>query len=75
MSAKKEMTFDEKLSRIEKITQILDSEGLDNMDFEKMLTLYEEGAKLCKECAEYMKNAELRIVDISKQTNINDIEF
>ncbi|MGA7836853.1 MAG: exodeoxyribonuclease VII small subunit [Ignavibacteriaceae bacterium] len=63
-------TFEDKLHRLEEISNLLDSEEI---GIEKSITLYEEGIKLSKDCTSTLKNAELKITELkSKLTEITD---
>lgn len=63
-------TFEDKLHRLEEISNLLDSEDI---GIEKSIELYEEGIKLSKVCMETLKNAELKITELkSKLTEITE---
>ena len=67
MSAKK--TYDEAVIRLEEIVSLLERGG---RGLDETLKLYEEGAKLLKQCQEDLKSAEgklneLRLEDIEKE--------
>lgn len=57
------LTFESKIKRIEEIINILD-EG--ELQLEDLLKHYEEGIKLTSECKSFLNNAELKIIEISK---------
>jgi exodeoxyribonuclease VII small subunit len=59
---KNKKSFEEQLSRLEEIVDILD-EG--NVPLEDMLTVYEEGMKLAQEMREFLEKAEQKIIDIT----------
>ena len=54
-------TFREKLSRLEAISEKLESE---EMEIEDMIKVYEEGMNLSRECLTMLKDAELKINEI-----------
>lgn len=63
-------TFEEKLHRLEEISNLLDS---DDIGIEKSIELYEEGIKLSKVCMSTLKDAELKITELkSKLTEITE---
>jgi len=62
MSKKKiKSNFEQDLSRLEEISQILEE---DNVDLEKAISLFEEGVKLSKTCLKTIKDAELKITEL-----------
>jgi exodeoxyribonuclease VII small subunit len=64
MSKKKNgNSFEDSLSRLEEISQLLDSQeiGLD-----EAICLYEEGIELSKYCYEKLKQAELKVTTLRK---------
>jgi len=62
MSKKKiKSNFEQDLSRLEEISQILEE---DNVDLEKAISLFEEGVKLSKTCLKTLKDAELKITEL-----------
>lgn len=63
------MTFEEKLSRIEEIVQLLNS---GNESLEKQIQIYEEGIKLINECREFLQTAEKKVININSTTNIEE---
>lgn len=63
------MTFEEKLSRIEEIVQLLNS---GNESLEKQIQIYEEGIKLINECREFLQTAEKKVININSATKIKD---
>ena len=62
----KEVSFEQKISKIEEIVELLDS-GDESMD--NLLKRFEEGLKLVKECREFLDKAEMKIIDITKEEN------
>lgn len=60
---KNEQTFEMKMTRLEEIVKSLDEEEI---SLEKSLTLYQEGIKLSKECDDILKNAELKVQELSE---------
>lgn len=61
---KSETGFEQKLSRLEEIAELLEKEDL-NLD--DSISLFEEGVKLSKECLIVLQDAELRITELKKQ--------
>jgi len=59
----KELTFEEALTRLEEIANILEN---DNPDLSKALELYEESAKLLKVCTTMLDEAQAKITVLSK---------
>jgi len=59
---KKELTFDEKLQRIQEIVEKLD---LAEEPIDLLVDLYEEGMKLSAECRVFLESAESKIIDIT----------
>ncbi|CAD2077970.1 exodeoxyribonuclease VII small subunit [Jeotgalicoccus meleagridis] len=60
---KNEQTFEMKMTRLEEIVKSLDEE---EVSLEKSLILYQEGIKLSKECDDILKNAELKVAELSE---------
>lgn len=60
---KNEQTFEMKMTRLEEIVKLLDEE---EVSLEKSLILYQEGIKLSKECDDILKNAELKVAELSE---------
>lgn len=52
-----------KMTRLEEIVKSLDEE---EVSLEKSLILYQEGIKLSKECDDILKNAELKVAELSE---------
>ncbi|MFI5237539.1 MAG: exodeoxyribonuclease VII small subunit [Ignavibacteriales bacterium] len=64
MSKKKiKSNFEQDLSRLEEISQILEE---DNVELEKAISLFEEGVKLSKTCLKTLKEAELKITELKR---------
>lgn len=59
-------SFEEKLKRLEEITDKLES---NEPGLEQSILLYEEGVKLSKECISILEKAELKISTLQKQFN------
>ena len=64
------MNFEEKIQKIEEISDQLES---DNLTLDQMLNYYEEGIKLTKEAKLYLEKAELKLKKIT-ETGISDFE-
>ncbi|MBE2189059.1 MAG: exodeoxyribonuclease VII small subunit [Desulfobulbaceae bacterium] len=58
------MKFEDKIKRIDEISEILD-EG--NVSLDEMTKLYEEGLSLASDCRKYLEKAELKIIDITNK--------
>jgi exodeoxyribonuclease VII small subunit len=58
-------SFEENLRRLE---QIVESLARGDVPLDEALNLYEEGIQLSRSCAERLKEAELRIKKLSKDT-------
>ena len=56
-----QLSFEEALNRLDKITQALEGGGL---RLEESITLFEEGMRLAKICNEQLNAAELKISQI-----------
>jgi exodeoxyribonuclease VII small subunit len=63
--AKTEKSFEESFTRLESILEKLEGE---DCTLEETITLYEEGLTLTKLCYDKLRNAELRIKEINKNT-------
>lgn len=57
-------TIEEKLMRLEEISNLLDR---GSMPLEDQLTMYEEGVALAKACREYIESAQLRVTELGKE--------
>jgi len=62
--SKKNISFEQSLSRLEEISSLLES---DEIGLEEALKLYEEGINLSRECLTSLKNAELKITELKKK--------
>ena len=69
MTKKKEMSFEESLSRLEEISELLEGEGV---GVDEIIKLYEEGMKLSKKCYSKLKDAELKITELTNELK-NDL--
>jgi exodeoxyribonuclease VII small subunit len=58
-------SFEENLRRLEQIVESLER---GDVPLDEALSLYEEGIQLSRSCAERLKEAELRIKKLSKDT-------
>lgn len=65
MAKKENKNFEDKMTRLEEIVRILDD---DSEPLETQLQLYEEGTQLIKDLRNILSKAELKINDISKNT-------
>ncbi|WP_099203817.1 exodeoxyribonuclease VII small subunit [Scatolibacter rhodanostii] len=64
MAAKKQVSFEENIKRLEEIIQKLES-GEETLD--SSLSLYEEGAKLSAACYEKLNQAQQKVTEFSKE--------
>lgn len=61
-----EMKYEDALKRLEEIVKILDAGG---KSLDESVKLFEEGAHLAAFCNEQLKNAELKITNLSEDKN------
>mgnify|MGYP000212260388 CR=1 FL=1 len=69
---KSNSSFEQKLKRLEEITELLESE---NTSLEESISLYEESVQLSKECISILEKAELKIKNLKnemKELSIKD---
>ena len=71
MSKKNSKNFEQSLSRLEEIANLLES---DEIGLEDALQLYEEGINLSRECLTSLKNAELKITELKKKVEDISVE-
>lgn len=75
MSKKKSgADFENKLSRLEEITSLLEN---NDIGLEDSINLFEEGVKLSKECLSILEKAELKVKVLQKELteiNLKEIE-
>lgn len=64
MAAKKELTYEQAISRLEEIVGILEK---NEVSLDEALALFEEGTKLTSFCADKLKNAKAKITEINKE--------
>jgi exodeoxyribonuclease VII small subunit len=62
---KQKNSFEEKLEKLDEIVALLD-DGAEPL--EDLLSKYEEGMKLVNELREFLNKAEMKIVEITKET-------
>ena len=63
-ATKKELSFEQALSRLEEIANTLENES---PDLSKALELYEESSKLLKNCSEMLDEAQKKITVLTKE--------
>ena len=65
--------FEDKMARLDEIVRKMESsEG----DLDEMLTLYEEGVKLSKECNKMLDEAQQKVTILSKgESGIEEVVF
>jgi len=61
---KTKSNFEQDLSRLEEISQILEEDGV---ELEDAILLFEEGVKLSKSCLKTLKQAELKITELKSE--------
>ncbi|MGD8782297.1 MAG: exodeoxyribonuclease VII small subunit [Ignavibacteria bacterium] len=66
MTKKKELSFEESLSRLQEISEILENP---EVDLEESIKLYEEGIKLSKICYTKLDKAELKVTQLKNELN------
>ena len=64
------MTFEEKLERLKKIVEELESP--ETIELDTSLNLFEEGVGLVRSCKELLEQAELRIQNVTEQVTDGD---
>lgn len=64
MATKKELTYEQAISRLEEIVGILEK---NEVSLDEALALFEEGTKLTSFCADKLKNANAKITEINKE--------
>ena len=69
-----EMSFEQAMERLEKITAELSREGI---TLEESLVLYEEGVALARTCNRYLEDTErkIKILQISSDGEIEEKDF
>lgn len=64
MATKKEMTYEQAISRLEEIVSILEK---NEVSLDEALELFEEGTRLTSFSADKLKNAKAKITEINKE--------
>ena len=64
MATKKEMTYEQAISRLEEIVSILEK---NEVSLDEALELFEEGTRLTSFCADKLKNEKAKITEINKE--------
>lgn len=69
-----EMSFEQAMERLEKITAELSREGI---TLEESLSLYEEGVALARTCNQYLEDTErkIKMLQISSDGEIEEKDF
>ena len=62
MAEKKELTYEEAMTRLEKIVSMLET---DTLSLDDSLKLFEEGTKLARICNKTLDEAELKITKLN----------
>ena len=66
MSEEKNESFEEKMTKLDDIVRELDN---DDVSLEKSLELYKKGVELSHECEKILKDAELKVETLNKDSN------
>lgn len=69
---KKEESFEELITKLEEITNKLESE---NLNLDDSVTLFEEGMGISKKCSEKLENAEKRITILLNTDELKEENF
>jgi len=69
MKAKSANSFEKNIDRLEKISELLESESL---GLEEAIKLYEEGIELSKLCMKILNDAELKVTELKKKLDRED---
>ncbi len=73
MSQKKDLNFEELMSKLEEITNKLEK---DQLSLDESVKLFEEGMQISKECNSKLEDAEKRItILINQEDNIKEENF
>jgi len=72
MGNEKELTFESAVIRIDEIVKLLER---GDTPLDKSLSLFEEGAKLIKNCGKMLDDAEQKIVRLQKDADGNPEEL
>lgn len=65
MTSEKNETFEEKMNKLDNIVKELENE---DVSLEKSLELYKKGVELSRECEGILKDAELKVETLNKDT-------
>lgn len=68
MAKKKGNSFEDSLTRLEEISNLLEK---GDVGLEDSIKLYEEGINLAKICYSTLKDAELKVIELKKQLEEN----
>ncbi|MCL2401107.1 MAG: exodeoxyribonuclease VII small subunit [Oscillospiraceae bacterium] len=66
MEKKEKLTFEQSAARIDEIVRLLEK---GDAPLDKSLALFEEGAKLIKNCGKMLDTAEQKVVRLQKSTS------
>ena len=66
MNEEKNESFEEKMTKLDDIVKELDN---DEVSLEKSLELYKKGVELSRECGKILKDAELKVETLNKDSN------
>lgn len=72
--AEKKQSFEQAMTRLEEIVAALDG---GEAPLEESLTLFEEGAKLVKQCTQQLEKAEQRVtkLTVTKEGELTEVPF
>ncbi len=63
MNSQENLTYEQKVERIKEIIEKLQNNSLE-LPLEEVASLYEEAVRLTKQCEEYLRKVENRIIEI-----------
>ena len=72
MAAKKKLNFEGSMARLEEIVSLLEK---GDAPLEQAMTLFEEGAKLLRECTKQLDEAEQKVVKLQKGPDGEPVEL
>ena len=70
--AKKTLSFEESMQRLEEIVRLLER---GDVPLEESLTLFEEGSSLIAQCGKLLDNAEQKVIKLKKGSDGMPIEL
>lgn len=70
--AKKSLSFEESMQRLEEIVRLLER---GDVPLEESLALFEEGSGLISQCSKLLDNAEQKVIKLKKGTDGKPLEL